>query len=122
MRQAWTAAVPTIARAPAGSSVRRNKLSSPESRTNESLSSCAARVPTGNVPDGTPLVARGVPAVRVAQVDSTTRKGCSDPVVGAKSKSLSGNVSVELGKLDSSNEKSSVELNDESTGEKDSNV
>src|SRR5687767_7841253 len=113
---ALTATGPWTVRPPAPSSVRRSTASSPERRTNESLSSCPARVPTGIVLAGTPLLASGVPAVRDAHALATMRSGWSDDVDGAKSKSRSSAVVDGLDENDGSVPASPPENDEEDDG------
>src|SRR5438105_7454518 len=73
--QAWTDPAPARLRAPLASAVRVRVVAVPLRRTKLALSSWPRRLPTGRVPAGTSVPARGVPASRVAQALAATVRG-----------------------------------------------
>src|SRR5437660_12697170 len=73
--QAWTAPAPARLRSPAGSADSVSVVAVPPRRTKLALSAWPIRLPTGRVPSGTPVLANGVPASRLAQAFAATVRG-----------------------------------------------
>src|SRR3954453_16850213 len=82
MGQAWTSPSPARFRAPLASSGNDRTDSVPVNRTKLALSIWPARLPTGSVPVGTPVLAAGVPASRLAPARAVMVNGVSTVVAG----------------------------------------